>query len=966
MEKIKKYEIVKTIHEYCEEIKLLKVEDNTEKNFEILTIKKNNNSFTVKRILDHEIKPLVKRKINDVQQIIECDFDESNHVYYIVYDTQEEYEPINKFDKQNLLDLLKALEYLKKENRYGFMISSETVFLDKNNGIFLKFVGLFEIFKIFDLLSPIKRYLSPEVIRGKKPKMQDDIFSIGRLFDEYLTSIGFNLDNIENKYEKYSDFIKDIENINDPIKFKIKVCIHKKHKEELKDLMLEMNRSCYWKILSEKSEQGQIQAKFVTKNYCGRFYVDRKDYLFIPYIDNKSIEREREREIIEKEGEIAKFNFIIEENSNFNVIDYFEERFEKRFDKKNKLSSLNKKKLDLVKKWEVLPEKEKEFIEETAFKVEYTKRKESQSNNQNIIFYLISEFKDWNNIKELKKEKVILSIDDDFIGKIHDYNPRENFITIQDSELSIEDIPKTGELFEDIRQKTNQYKKQIEACKKFKERDMVNPDISGILATPEKMPSQNRIVLDYEEFEHQVIDENLKNDESQKDAVLEAIHKRPVYLIQGPPGTGKTTVIVELIQQLIRAQSDCKILITSQSNLAVDNVLERLPDSILFMRLASDQVIANDSISSKINPHLFDEKLKNWVKKTRENSENYLIKKFGETTKNKALIEFWSFYDNLQDFKEKDRLDKFHKKPCVNWIKRLFENVSSEKEIDQIFEKELGKNFQVFKRIQKDWFAFISNATTDTGEKKQSMLNNGSTEIDLQTAYAMDMNVVGATCIHIANSKYSKINFKFDYVIMDEASKASPAEALVPINMSRNLVLIGDHKQLPPIITREDAVKTKIKEELEDNGLDIEKEFGDSLFESLITKFEEDHQLSSYIKMLDIQYRMPKQIGDIISKYFYDGKLNNPDISRLPDYDIEKSHGLKLDTSIIFITTSNTSQPYDNDNKFDRRNFANLKVIQKVLKLLNELYKNNLKKDIPFNIGIIAGYRVRSIYYRIG
>lgn len=45
---------------------------------------------------------------------------------------------------------------------------------------------------------------------------------------------------------------------------------------------------------------------------------------------------------------------------------------------------------------------------------------------------------------------------------------------------------------------------------------------------------------------------------------------------QGPPGTGKTTVIAELIWQLISQNQEQKILLTSKSNLAVDNALEKL------------------------------------------------------------------------------------------------------------------------------------------------------------------------------------------------------------------------------------------------------------------------------------------------------------------------------------------------------------------------------------------------------
>ena len=46
--------------------------------------------------------------------------------------------------------------------------------------------------------------------------------------------------------------------------------------------------------------------------------------------------------------------------------------------------------------------------------------------------------------------------------------------------------------------------------------------------------------------------------------------------IQGPPGTGKTTVIVEAVKRRLAANPDERILVTSHSNLAVDNALERL------------------------------------------------------------------------------------------------------------------------------------------------------------------------------------------------------------------------------------------------------------------------------------------------------------------------------------------------------------------------------------------------------
>jgi hypothetical protein len=59
-------------------------------------------------------------------------------------------------------------------------------------------------------------------------------------------------------------------------------------------------------------------------------------------------------------------------------------------------------------------------------------------------------------------------------------------------------------------------------------------------------------------------------------ALLSELQAGQAVFIQGPPGTGKTTVIVEAVKRRLSRNPEERILVTSHSNLAVDNALERL------------------------------------------------------------------------------------------------------------------------------------------------------------------------------------------------------------------------------------------------------------------------------------------------------------------------------------------------------------------------------------------------------
>jgi hypothetical protein len=582
LETIGPLNLIQELKKFNDNLILWLAESKDGQEFEVLTIKQNKDyQNLLDRLLKNEILPLINQEIDGIQEIVSTDFDTSTKTFYIVYQHKDGFEPIDTPTLKALKSILTGLDKLKRQNRFGYVISKETIMTNQSEAQ-LRFGGLFELFKHQNLLPT--EFIAPEVIEGTRPTFQSDIYSVFKCFESILKE---NPDEIlkdvfskalsakrTSRFSKYSEILEELEkvkvstaNSQRSVQPTIRVVVKKEDLEVFQPTLKEMNNSCYF-LLDKKLSEGkaQITGQFSTKNYSGRFFVDPEGYIFIPVQGMK--DRPFQKAI--QQGFNAAYHFGYNHFNDLICVQYFNTAWKQV----NTLAELNKTKHNLVKKWKTLPDQEREYIEEAAFKAVYTKREESKNNRTNIRFQLTDKFRNWDTFKELKRNDVNLFIDDKIVGKVQDYNPTDCFLVIKDTRITLDEIPEQGELHQDVRMETSQFKKQVEACKKFENKDIVNPELCGILATPERVPAPNRVDLDYDGFKEEVINPYLQTDDTQRDAVLEALHHKPVYLIQGPPGTGKTTVIVELIQQIIRQNSNAKILVTSQSNLAVDNVLD--------------------------------------------------------------------------------------------------------------------------------------------------------------------------------------------------------------------------------------------------------------------------------------------------------------------------------------------------------------------------------------------------------
>ncbi|MEQ9420038.1 MAG: AAA domain-containing protein [Rhodospirillaceae bacterium] len=68
-------------------------------------------------------------------------------------------------------------------------------------------------------------------------------------------------------------------------------------------------------------------------------------------------------------------------------------------------------------------------------------------------------------------------------------------------------------------------------------------------------------------------------DDSKQQAVKEIIETLPLYLVQGPPGVGKTRMVRELVKDTFENDQTARLLLSAQSNAAVDHLMETVRES---------------------------------------------------------------------------------------------------------------------------------------------------------------------------------------------------------------------------------------------------------------------------------------------------------------------------------------------------------------------------------------------------
>ena len=164
--------------------------------------------------------------------------------------------------------------------------------------------------------------------------------------------------------------------------------------------------------------------------------------------------------------------------------------------------------------------------------------------------------------------------------------------------------------------------------------------------------------------------------------------------------------------------------------------------------------------------------------------------------------------------------------------------------------------------------------------------------------YINACNVVGISCTDDMRNLDENGFEAFDVVIIDEVSKATPPEILIPLMKARKAILVGDHRQLPPMFDEHEKSYSElisdpesIPEDLRplmtgENFTKFQRMVTSSLFKEYFEAADESIKHS-----LLVQYRMHSDIMDIINR-FYDGRLE-AGLSKASETRL-KNHGLTL------------------------------------------------------------------------
>ena len=535
-------------------------------------------------------------------------------------------------------------------------------------------------------------------------------------------------------------------------------------------------------------------------------------------------------------------------------------------------------------------------------------------------------------------------------------------------------LPHSGELRFDTRAAEVALNRQKNALDAVRFDRAVRSDIRQLLVNPQEVRTPD-VEVDVQFVQ--------PLNESQQEVVKAALSTEDFLIVQGPPGTGKTTFITEVVLQTLKANPDARILLSSQTHVALDNALERIQAKNPSLKLV--RIGKHERVSENVHSLLLEEQMNLWREEAIAKGQKFinewsaqrgisqndsematLFQELGTlVAKNETLrteISIWK-----QDLDEilainydPENLDLLVKAQIPK--ERLEEVQSIEAEIIRLRQqskeardqqKKTANRLQQLSKIEIE--ELLSLSSEDIAGYISILIEPNSPEmkrlqqlLSIQTEWFDQFGrnekfnaplikrsqVVAGTCIGIPRDIQ---DIEFHLCIVDEASKATATEVLVPIVLSHRWILVGDPKQLPPF--RDEASRDS---DFLDKYELTQDDIRETLFDRLLRILPDGCR-----KMLTIQHRMVAPIGDLVSECFYESQLKSART------DVDKNLSRILPQPVTWLTTTKLRNCSEHSTNSSFDNACEVKVIVEFLKQLNQMAQEAQKK---YSVAVLSGY----------
>lgn len=468
-------------------------------------------------------------------------------------------------------------------------------------------------------------------------------------------------------------------------------------------------------------------------------------------------------------------------------------------------------------------------------------------------------------------------------------------------------------------------------------------------------------------------EKNVSLNEAQRIAFQRLIANGPLSLLQGPPGTGKTEFIAAFVHYLFDVQKVRNILLVSQSHEAVNTAAERirkhcqrLGTDLQLVRFSNREIADSEILEDVFSPNLVGQKraqlnvnkISNICQlgRSMELPEDYLRERAELAFDIGVQIRRYQKIVKSSKDETVDEDEKRLRKKLEKSIKEQAQAMGLRElvEIDEILPKFISEldhkhNIQPIENIQ-------AGKLIDLTQDMLEALSNERTNYDEFLARSRQL-VIG-TCVGIGQRHIGIADNLYDWVIVDEAARSISSELAIAMQSGTRILLVGDHKQLPPLYSEEHKNALARRLGISKRGEELDQALG-SDFERVF--------LSEYGKQtcatLKTQYRMAPAIGSLVSACFYENVLENgktandvPNIySKLPE---------KLKSCVTWLDTTSLPNAYHEEEK--KGSLSNRAEAKEIISLLqsfqndktfinSEIIRNCLARNEQA-IGVICMY----------